>query len=232
MKKTCGIYKITSPTNKIYIGQSICIEKRKNRYSCGGCKNQFKIRASIQKHGWKSHKFEIIKECKQEELNYWEIYYINLYDTFGTEHGLNLQKGGLNRKEITDETRVRISQSGKNRYLKYKHPNKDIPMSDEQKEKLRRHNTGKKHTEETRRKMSESAKGKKRTKEHQEKLDEARRGKPPRQSECKYCGIKISFLLVNKYHNENCLKNPNIDLASREAYIKECFRRKNKSNKP
>ncbi len=53
-----GIYKIISPSNKIYIGQSKHVEKRwlqyknKNNSSSMGPK----------KYGVESHKFEIIKE--------------------------------------------------------------------------------------------------------------------------------------------------------------------------
>ena len=71
-----GIYKITSPTNKIYIGQSINIDKRKAQYinlskSCVGPK----LYNSINKHGWKTHKHEILEECDIEQLNERETYY-------------------------------------------------------------------------------------------------------------------------------------------------------------
>ena len=38
-----GIYKITSPTNKVYIGQSYNINKRVNHYSNLLCKGQPKL---------------------------------------------------------------------------------------------------------------------------------------------------------------------------------------------
>ena len=71
-----GIYKITSPSNKIYIGQSINIEKRKNQYikpsrSCIGPK----LYNSINKYGWENHIHEIIEECSIEELNKKEVFY-------------------------------------------------------------------------------------------------------------------------------------------------------------
>ena len=46
-----GIYKITSPSNKIYIGQSINIERRFNSYkNLSHCKQQIKLYNSLQKY--------------------------------------------------------------------------------------------------------------------------------------------------------------------------------------
>ncbi len=46
-----GIYKITSPTNKIYIGQSWTIEKREKAYGAKSCKKQPKLYFSINNMG-------------------------------------------------------------------------------------------------------------------------------------------------------------------------------------
>lgn len=95
-EKLCGIYKITSPTNKIYIGQSINIHHRKGVYKRCNCKNQHKIYNSIKKHGWDKHKFEILQLCDYSEINDLEKYYIALYQSNKTEFGLNLREGGKN----------------------------------------------------------------------------------------------------------------------------------------
>ena len=110
MNKICGIYKITSPTNKIYIGQSININKRILKYKSYDCKQQPKLYYSLKKHGWKNHKFEIIKRCDKNELNDLEIFYIKFYNTFNTNEGLNLSNGG-HTTEITKESRNKISKS-------------------------------------------------------------------------------------------------------------------------
>ena len=74
-----GVYKITSPTNKIYIGQSINIERRYKEYSKSNCKNQTKLFLSLKKHGFENHKFEIIEECDvsilEERETYWKLFY-------------------------------------------------------------------------------------------------------------------------------------------------------------
>lgn len=74
-----GIYKITSPSGKVYIGQAIHIYKRwSNYYKLCNCKQQVKLLNSLKKYGIKSHKFEILEKCKVEELNDREVYYKQL----------------------------------------------------------------------------------------------------------------------------------------------------------
>ena len=76
-----GIYKIISPTNKPYIGQSINIKKRFGQYKRFDCKNQNKLYNSLVKYGWDAHKKDILEECSIEQLNeretYWKQYYLN-----------------------------------------------------------------------------------------------------------------------------------------------------------
>ena len=80
--KIIGIYKITSPTNRIYIGQSVNIIKRKSDYkSLCNCNEQHKLFNSLKKYGFKKHKFEIIHTCTPQDIDELEIYYISLYDS-------------------------------------------------------------------------------------------------------------------------------------------------------
>jgi group I intron endonuclease len=88
--KICGIYKITSPSDKIYIGQSIDIEKRRYMYSKYHCSNQVKLHNSITKYGFDQHSFDIIEECDISELNNKERFYQEYYDVLG-KMGLNLK---------------------------------------------------------------------------------------------------------------------------------------------
>ena len=77
-----GIYKITNPSGKVYIGQSVNIESRKNNY-IKLHKNSIgpKLYNSLLKHGWEQHDFNIIEECLIEDLNereeYWKQYELN-----------------------------------------------------------------------------------------------------------------------------------------------------------
>ena len=148
--KICGIYKITSPTNKVYIGQSIDIIKRWQKYYNLNCKQQPKIYSSLLKYGSDKHKFEIICQCDKIELNNLEKYYIDLYKTFNTKHGLNLLDGG-NVNKMSDETRLKMSLSkiGKSRVITKEHreklskAKKGLKFSDKHKENLSKSSIGK-----------------------------------------------------------------------------------------
>lgn len=114
-----GIYKITNPKDKVYIGQSKNIERRWVEYNkLRRCKNQVKLYNSLQKHGPKNHTFEIIEECSIEQLNEREIYWGEHYGVLG-ENGLNL-KIGDGRGKCSEETKQKISKSNKGKAGKYK----------------------------------------------------------------------------------------------------------------
>jgi group I intron endonuclease len=106
-----GIYKIISPNNKIYIGQSIDIERRFNEYKNKTHHTQPKLLNSLQKYGISTHTFSIIEICVIGDLNtrerYWQEYYNVLKD------GLNCRLQNTNDKSGVDsyETKYRKSQS-------------------------------------------------------------------------------------------------------------------------
>ena len=80
----CGIYKITSPDNNIYIGKSKDIKKRFTDYTNLQCKQQKRLYYSLKKFGWYNHKFEIIELCLESELSDLEAKYIHIYAKGGT----------------------------------------------------------------------------------------------------------------------------------------------------
>lgn len=112
-----GIYRIINPKGKIYIGQSIDLEKRNHTYSLKRCKSQRKIYNSIKKYGWKNHKFKILLECEKHELNKYERALGLKYNVLST-YNLNLQLPSSDDASglISDETRekMKIAQSGNN----------------------------------------------------------------------------------------------------------------------
>jgi group I intron endonuclease len=125
-----GIYKITSPTNKIYIGQSIDIDDRFRKYKNLNCNRQTIIYNSLKKYGWKQHTFEIIEECPVDKLlereTYWKEYYKVLevpslccridgkggYMNEDTKAKIGLKHKG---KVMSDETKAKISAALKGR---------------------------------------------------------------------------------------------------------------------
>lgn len=164
-----GIYKITSPSGKIYIGQSINILSRINKYKNARCITQPIILKSILKYGWDNHIFEIVCECEQSELNEKERYYQEMFDCIG-KNGLNCMltntktKTGRVRQETIDKfTGRKLPESTREKM-------KNKKLSEEHKFKIAQANIGREVSEETRRKISESNKGKKRTQEYIDKM--------------------------------------------------------------
>jgi group I intron endonuclease len=188
MNKICGIYKITSPSNKIYIGQSKDIYARW-RYSYQSeplrCQQQRFLFHSLKKHGHHKHKFEIIQICTAEELNTLEKYYIDLFQTFNSKFGLNIKEGG-SRPKHSEETKRLISEKAKlqtrsvTTRLKIslalrgeKNGNYKRIISKEQREKIRA--TLKKYiyTPEHRANISAAGRGKKKSEDHKRKISES-----------------------------------------------------------
>lgn len=112
VSKEIGIYKITSPSGRVYIGQSWNIARRWREHS--------KVYAplmgrwlckSIHKYGYNAHKFEIIHsfpfDITQTILDEYEIYYIEQYTSCGISM-LNLKGGGSTGK-VHEETKRKIS---------------------------------------------------------------------------------------------------------------------------
>lgn len=185
MGTICGIYKITSPTNKIYIGQSVDIERRWNNHKSMPKSDKGNLLYnSFLSHGVDSHKFEILERCSKEMLNEREIYYIEKYQTFDTEHGLNLTKGGDSKVVFSKKTLQKMSEAKKGvrpeHLIGHKH-------SKETRDILRKKSMGNKnwlgknHTEETKEKIRQAKLGKEPSKETRRKLT-GRKNNVPRTS--------------------------------------------------
>ena len=86
----CGIYKITSPTGRIYVGKSKDINKRWVCYRRidKNTKGQIRLYNSFLKHGSENHQFEIVEECEFSQLNIRERFWQDEFDVLG-ENGLN-----------------------------------------------------------------------------------------------------------------------------------------------
>ncbi len=106
-----GIYKITSPSGKIYVGKSINIEDRIKSYKyVGRRKLQRRLNNSINKYGLENHVFEIIELCTLDNIDEREIYWIKYYNC--VETGLNLTYGGEGGIP-SQEVRIKKSKSMK-----------------------------------------------------------------------------------------------------------------------
>lgn len=178
-EKICGIYKITSPSKKVYIGQSIDCLKREKFYKGIHCKGQIRIYRSILKYGWASHHFDIIHICESGELNNLEKYYVELYNSTDENNGLNLKTGGGSICKFTNETRIRMSKarigiivSDKTKEINRKRrlePQVRIEAS-KRMEGDKNPMWGKSHSEETKKKIGEKSKLKIYSDEYKEKI--------------------------------------------------------------
>ncbi len=164
-----GIYKITSPSGRVYIGQSIDIEKRWSHYkwesnNYSDCNS--KLINSFIKYGFENHIFEIKEKCEIDKLNNRERYWQEFYNVI--EEGLNCKFVETDERSghFSEETKQKISRARKGKPSSMK---------------------GKTHSKETKKKMSESAKNRKQTlfgffgnhtEETKKKMSESKKGKP------------------------------------------------------
>jgi len=159
-----SIYKITAPNGKSYIGQNLPgvnarLKAKPGRVSLSlklyGLQDRMKqhrknnsnctlLRRSIQKYGWENMKVEVLLQCAQEQLNYYEQQMIKGWDTLAP-NGLNCTTGGEAGKRLSMETRQNISKALKGYYENHANPLKGRP--------------GRKPAEETKQKISTRLKG-------------------------------------------------------------------------
>ena len=150
--KIVGIYKITSPSGKIYIGQSIDIYKRFNHYKTLDCKGQVKLYNSFKKYGIDNHILEIAEECSIELLNDKERYWQDFYDVISKGLNLTLTNCKTKTGKHSNETKLKIKIA--NNKLKTWTGRKHSEAS-----KLKMSESSKKQSTETRNKISQTKKG-------------------------------------------------------------------------
>lgn len=151
------IYRITNLINgKIYIGKcSKTVDKSKSYFGSGQT-----IKDSIIKYGKENFIKDILIECENEQLNFFERSFIDNFNSKNPEIGYNRSNG----YEFTEffqhskETKKYLSKINKGRIPS----NKGKPMPEWQKEFNRNFNLGKKQSQETIDKRVSKVKGQKR----------------------------------------------------------------------
>lgn len=156
-----GIYKIESPSNKVYIGQSWDIKRRWNDHKNTMSYKHKKLNASFLKYGVSSHTFEILHllpvDVEQDILNKYEQFYIDRYRDCNFKL-LNIKEGGNGYGKHSEETKALIRE--KRKYQKTTDEQrekmsiffKNIPRTKEWIEKVANSNKGRKHSYEERKK--------------------------------------------------------------------------------
>lgn len=171
-----GIYAILNTQNgKVYIGSAVNFKTRwrKHRYTLNNNRHHnIYLQRAWNKYGAANFQFEILEHCQVDQLEERENDFIKIYKIKGTAYNISdyaktpmlgkkhseetRQKFKVLRENISDETRLKMSEAHKG-----KAPgNKGKPVSKETRQKLSDANKRRlPPTEETRRKNSEAQKG-------------------------------------------------------------------------
>ena len=139
-KKISGIYKLTNRLNgKIYIGKTVDYERRMNEYrnrKSTEKSSRYKIMKIIDKYGFENFDCELIHECDEDDLDYYEMYYINYFKSYMKKYGYNSShkksdgKIGLNRttKALMRKSHIGLKETSD---TKRKKSNKIIAIKDD-----------------------------------------------------------------------------------------------------
>jgi group I intron endonuclease len=179
----CKIYVLTNiKNNKIYIGQTWeeDVEDRKGTdgRSYGGCSRLF---AAIQEYGIENFKYSILELCYAQNMaDYFETYFIRIFNTQNEDIGYNLKAGGSSgahseatiQKMVlahTEERKAKNSEMMKKRHATQGHPMKGQHHTEEIKEQISKTLTGRVLPPEQ---VAKSAKSREMPQEKQKKIAE------------------------------------------------------------
>jgi len=194
----CGIYKITSPSGKVYIGQSrnILIRWRDHKRDKSAKSRVF---YSLRKYGAEAHIFDIIHELPidvdQDVITIYEQLYMDMYASCKVVL-LNLREAG-SRGKLSQEAKVKLSNSLKGKIPWNKGIKKNltpwnkgvsgvVKFSDEVRKKIseknkgHKNNLGRKMDEKTRSAIAKANIGRKMSPEQKDKLSKVRIERPNR----------------------------------------------------
>ena len=167
-----GIYSITNTiNNKKYIGQSVDVKSRIRNHKWALKHNKHQndhLQKSFNKYGQDCFVFDVVCECREEELDDLERFYISHYDCMNPHKGYNSESGGNLNKHWSEELTQKMKEirSGENAGM-----------------------YGKRHTEETKAIMREKAIGRVMSDETKEKLSIAHKGKLTKPLYCIETGV-------------------------------------------
>ena len=212
MKNKVGIYQIRNLiTGRVYIGQSICLNKRVNDHFSAlrrGKHNNKHLQNSFNKHGESNFIFEYLVYCEEKELTRYE------------QGILDYKPLNYNKREIVD------SNKGNKLYPTIEH-RKNLSFAyqsmSEEKKKDRANKISISHT------------GRKNTEEHNKNISIGKKGKPMSEENKEICrlshiGIKPSLeARINMSKAKKGEKHPNYGKKlSKESIEKRTNTRKKK----
>lgn len=121
-----GIYKLTNKLNGlVYIGQTVDYYRRMNEYKNRKISksSNYKIMKIINEIGFHNFKHEMILECDITELNDYEMYFIDKFESYKVDKGYNsmhIDKDGKCHLNTESIKKMSISHTGNKHTTKYK----------------------------------------------------------------------------------------------------------------
>lgn len=122
-KQIVGIYRITSPSGRVYIGKTKNMKERIKAYRSANIASKTILKSSILKYGWSAHKMELIHELppdiEDSILNGYEILFIEQYKSNTNKYpkykGMNMTYGGdgVVGYICTEDVKKKISENMK-----------------------------------------------------------------------------------------------------------------------
>jgi len=112
------VYKHTTPNGKVYIGQTRAGVQTRWRDGKGYTDHKHGwFWKAIQKYGWENIKHEVLyDDCDKETADYYEKYFISIYQSTDKRYGYNCQTGGSRDYKYTDDSKKNISDALKRFY--------------------------------------------------------------------------------------------------------------------
>ena len=177
------VYTHTSPSGKVYVGQTVNTKRRwgyngehyKNKKSDGKYVQEAFARA-IEKYGWESFEHSIVLDgISKKEADYTEKYLIKWYKLHNSSY--NITDGGEGTCGIKRTLSLEEKEAIRERLIANP-PMKGKHHSEETKQKISKAVKGKKLSEERRIQMSNISKGKKHSDESKAKIREYKKSHP------------------------------------------------------
>lgn len=174
MTDIAHLYRLTSPSGKIYIGIAKNVRKRWQEHAYSALVgSKCALHAAIRKYGFSEFKKEVLVTSTFSYVKQLEIKTIAAFNSLAPA-GYNLTAGGdgTHGYAHTDETKRRVSAAQKGR-----------AFSEEHRRRLSEARKGKKMSDEQKQKIRTSVKAVVRTAEWCENISKAKRGVSPKRSE-------------------------------------------------
>lgn len=124
MERTYCVYKHTTPSGKVYIGQTRAGAETRWKDGKGyTCHAHGWFWKAIQKYGWENIAHEILLDgLNKSEADYYERFYIAFYQSDDKRYGYNCTTGGSDGYKYTEDARRNISEGLKRHYAEHGKP--------------------------------------------------------------------------------------------------------------